>query len=139
MFTKCLTEEKWDWEMFYHVFSVSHVVFWSHWVSRHCSHENICESLFPHFSFYVFPVDEEKLDERAKLSVAAKRSLFRVREAWVCLCLFQTLLASCFTVYILTQMKPHKWLIWHTCGVRCHTCQPDVTTYHHYTLVIMNI
>lgn len=26
----------------------------------------------------VYPVDDEKLDERAKLSVAAKRSLFRV-------------------------------------------------------------
>lgn len=39
------------------------------------------------FSFYfVAFTDEEKVDERAKLSVAAKRLLFRVRRAkWFCL------------------------------------------------------
>lgn len=51
-----------------------------------CSHEY---SFQLDFFFLVilslFPVDEEKLDERAKMSVAAKRSLFRV---CVCVCLF---------------------------------------------------
>lgn len=34
--------------------------------------------LFILYLVCVYPVEDEKLDERAKLSVAAKRSLFRV-------------------------------------------------------------
>lgn len=33
---------------------------------------------FFYFILFFSPVDEEKMDERAKMSVAAKRSLFRV-------------------------------------------------------------
>uniref|UniRef100_A0A673FVV3 Supervillin-like n=1 Tax=Sinocyclocheilus rhinocerous TaxID=307959 RepID=A0A673FVV3_9TELE len=42
--------------------------------------KKLVTNFFPFSSFCVFPVDEEKLDERAKLSVAAKRSLFRELE-----------------------------------------------------------
>uniref|UniRef100_A0A8C1KIV5 Supervillin-like n=1 Tax=Cyprinus carpio TaxID=7962 RepID=A0A8C1KIV5_CYPCA len=44
------------------------------------STEKLLTHSFSFSSSCVFPVDEEKLDERAKLSVAAKRSLFRELE-----------------------------------------------------------
>uniref|UniRef100_A0A8C1ZKR0 Supervillin a n=1 Tax=Cyprinus carpio TaxID=7962 RepID=A0A8C1ZKR0_CYPCA len=43
-------------------------------------HGKLLTHSFSFSSSCVFPVDEEKLDERAKLSVAAKRSLFRELE-----------------------------------------------------------
>lgn len=44
---------------------------------------HLCFSNDVQFLFYGFFTDEEKVDERAKLSVAAKRLLFRVRCAEV--------------------------------------------------------
>lgn len=40
-------------------------------------------------NIFVSLVDEEKLDERAKMSVAAKRSLFRVYKFIVYICINQ--------------------------------------------------
>lgn len=41
--------------------------------------EDISILLQNELMFFLFQLDEEKLDDRAKMSVAAKRSLFRVR------------------------------------------------------------